>query len=619
MIIEKILGTNQEGKTVFLEKNSGQYMELAIPAFFEGTSFYQKENGEYVADTTDLSEVECKKLEQCSSFYYQTKHFLPYSMYRKVASLFPYSCSDNFAKNPYFLCDILEEDNETGLIPFPLVDAHIILGTFEDRKQELRYAIRYILTQNETEGHTWLPISDLERRTRKLLKQNGHPFQKGMILYYLLYFEDEFIIVDKYKVAFRATFEREERIYQKIRRGVKSPSPYMDFTYENQGALSEEQAKTVQNLIQKGGYISILTGGPGTGKTTTLKELVQTIHNYREEATVYLLAPTGKASKRIREVFEGLDVCVTTIHRFLGYGHRMTREERIQITQADFIIIDEFSMADLEIFDMLLNYVDTEKTKLILVGDVNQLPSIRPGNILADLIHLGVFTAKLSRNFRSENSLIAENAEQINEGSIFLKQDESFQIHIIPDYAMNFLAASQDSDVILTPYRQSGEEQKPASSECINLYVQQKRLRSGNTWSRKGGKYYVGDHIIMTHTNYKIGYFNGETGIITACLPGGEYTVFLGDRSITLRNDKDMTLGDAITTHKSQGSEYPDGIICIPKFTSFFTRRMLYTAVTRMKEKVHIFTSSLEDLYAVILNNQDEDRRTFLGSFPSLS
>lgn len=617
MLIGRIGGISPDGMTVLYDAQTQEMVSLPLPKVEEGVEIAQDISGDWHIVYTDGMEKEKKnRLEQAEKFYYATRSFLNYKDYNYIVLRFPTNCFQKYQQNPFFLADITKEASDLPLCDVSAIDKNIVLNTFEDRLNEMKYIMRDVLTRNESMGHTWMTLEEFQKKVSAQLDRNGHHLQTGDVLPYLRYYKQEFIIVHEaeevvVKVGFASTYYRERTIYRQVSTAMQLTTPFPRFSVGTSEFASEKQIEAVNHLICKGGRLCILTGGPGTGKTTTLRLLVNELSLQYNMPNIYLLSPTGRAAKRIQEVFGGEDVSVSTVHKFLGYGHPLTARDRARISQADLIIVDESSMLDLDIFERLLALINFNHTKLILVGDVDQLPSIGAGNILHDLISLGVYTERLTENFRS-NGAIIQNAVKINEGIPFLTENEEFVIQSPPKELSDFFAGmDEDADIVITPYR---VDRKLGNATVINT-VAQNRIFADAPYCPN--PFRVGDVVLMTHTNYHQGYFNGEVGRVVAYLPSGDYMVSFEDRTLTIKDVEDMSLGYAGTVHKSQGSEYNVINICIPEYNSFITRRMLYTAVTRAKQKV-VIQSTKEILRKIILNNPEQFRNTFLSTFEKI-
>ena len=413
--------------------------------------------------------------------------------------------------------------------------------------------------------------------------------------------------------------------------------------------LEELQLKAVLECIQNG--IMILTGGPGTGKTTTINTI---IHYFAAEGLdILLAAPTGRAAKRMTEA-TGYEA--RTIHRLLelsglpeggdnGASAGRARFERNADNplEADVVIVDEMSMVDIQLFQSLLKAV-TPGTRLILVGDVNQLPSVGPGQVLRDLIVSGAFpVVELKKIFRQAGgSDIVLNAHRINEGKeialdnksrdfFFLERDNvqviyKHMILLIREKLPGYVHAGPLDIQVLTPMRK-GNLGVETLNEILQAYLNpkdasKKEYQSASTLFREG------DKVMQTKNNYQleweivsrygipvdhgVGIFNGDMGIIKEI---DEYA-----RTVTVEYDEqrrvtysfeqtvELELAYAITIHKSQGSEYPAVIMPLlggPRM--LFNRNLLYTGVTRARGCVTILGS--RQVVRDMIRNESEVRR----------
>jgi len=368
----------------------------------------------------------------------------------------------------------------------------------------------------------------------------------------------------------------------------------------------------------------ILTGGPGTGKTTTVNGIIKAILKNNPRTKLELAAPTGKASKRMEEA---TGKSAKTIHRLLEYrpfGDELQcgRNEENPI-DADVLIVDEFSMTDILLLEKLLRALHIG-TRLIIVGDVDQLPSVGAGNVLADMINSGVIcTIRLNTIFRQKGtSMIVVNAYRINNGEYpdFSQPDFTFEEindedevvadEIVKRYVELIKSGKTTNDVqVLTPLKKKTACGSKTLNEMIQTAINPARpevneVKFGFLTFREG------DKVMQTKNNYEKGCFNGDTGYITRIDKSKEDAVVIvkfDDKEVEFTGREEileLELAYAISVHKSQGSEYET--ILIPMVMShkrLLARNLFYTAVTRAKKMVHIFGSRKAIEYAV--NNKN--------------
>ncbi len=408
--------------------------------------------------------------------------------------------------------------------------------------------------------------------------------------------------------------------------------------------LDELQRKAVKESA-KSGFL-VITGGPGTGKTTTINAIIKYFEE--QDKDIMLAAPTGRAAKRITEA---TGYKAQTIHRMLELnggvdiegGYRFERNAMNPL-ETDVVIVDEVSMVDIHLLNGLLLAI-MPGTHLIFVGDVNQLPSVGPGNVLKDIINSGVFTVcKLSKIFRQEDgSDIVINAHKINKGEHFIMNNKSKEFFYMP--RMNtkavieelglllskklpgYVEASSSELQVLTPMRNgdlgvenlNNELQKvlnPPSPKKKEKEVHNHIFREGDKVMQIKNNYKL-EWTIFKHTgSFKvdegIGVFNGDIGMIKTISEFNEtVTVVFEDNkevNYTYAMLDELELAYAVTIHKSQGSEYP--AVVIPLLTGpriLFNRNLLYTAVTRAKRCVVIVgNSSTVDM---MIDNSEEQKR----------
>lgn len=363
--------------------------------------------------------------------------------------------------------------------------------------------------------------------------------------------------------------------------------------------------------------ISIITGGPGTGKTTIIKSILERLVGLH----IALCAPTGKAAKRMQEA-TGHEA--KTIHRLLAYNPETGFWYGVSdMLPHDVIIVDETSMVDVELFAHLLKAIDERRTRLILVGDYNQLPSVGPGAILADLVKSNLVPcARLTQLHRSsKNSWVCLNAPHILKGEVMplVKRPDFYFIEVkdaanVAKYCGDELEKNPHLQ-ILAPQRT-----KAAGTRVLNEVLQKRfnPLRPRETeWKWELRTLRPRDKVIHTVNNYELGVFNGECGVVvsidkkeqTLCVqyPDRKYTV-----TYTRSDARDLRLAYALTIHKSQGSEWPWIAVVIHSTNTFMlTRQLLYTAVTRGKEGV-IIVGNRKGIEAALKCKRDSTRNTAL-------
>lgn len=395
--------------------------------------------------------------------------------------------------------------------------------------------------------------------------------------------------------------------------------------------LSDKQKLAIKGSLAGG--VSVITGGPGTGKTTILNCIVDILE--RQKFKVAVAAPTGRAAKRIMET-GGFPA--VTIHRLLEYYYDEAKDMMLfgktEENPLDFdaIVIDECSMIDLKLMEALTNATKLG-TRLILVGDSDQLPSVGAGNVLRDLIESDYFyTAKLTEIYRqAEESSIITTAHAINRGEhpdiynsddlLFIEASKQFDIqNIITDEALRFELSSVQ---VITPVKK-----KILGAESLNQRLQavfnppaldKAELKYGKKYFR------VGDRVMQIKNDYSLsgGVFNGEIGIIKGIDTESKTVTVMYEDSFASKRPgekayryieyeykklEELELAYAVTVHKSQGSEYKVVIMPISWFPPVLaTRSLIYTAITRGKEKV-ILVGEKEYLNAMVDNDRAKDR-----------
>lgn len=511
------------------------------------------------------------------------------------------------------------------------------MGIAPDSPHRMRAALLHLLREAHDEGHVYLPEEELVSRTEEALQGPDCRVEREDIRRQLARLvEERHLVLDADRperpVYPAALFYAETFVAQKLLDMVHNARARLLHLPGIPGvygfSLAEMQEKAVQMAGEYG--VLVITGGPGTGKTTTIKALIKLFQLQGLE--VMLAAPTGRAAKRMTEA-TGLEA--KTIHRLLEYtyiegeGFRFLRDESRPL-KAHVLIVDEMSMVDLPLFYHLLLAVPDD-CRLVLVGDMDQLPSVGPGNVLRDIISSGaVPVVRLNRIFRqAETSSIIANAHRVNAGELprfdnsddffFLQESEPERIvELILDLCSRRLPAHRNLDPIndiqvLSPMRRHilGVENLNARlQEVLNPASPGKpQIKSGGTVFR------LGDKVMQVRNNYQKEVYNGDIGrIVHINTDDNEvyvrYPDVRGSRDVTYDAVEldELVLSYAVSVHKSQGSEFP--VVVMPAVTQHFImlqRNLFYTAITRAKEMV-VLIGTKKALAIAVKNNKVQAR-----------
>ena len=581
------------------------------------------------------------KLKKIMESYEETKalrdlmtYLAPYGVSPKKAAKileeFPLNAVQVVQTDPFQLCRIKG-------FGFLTVDA-IARKTRVSLKNPMRYkgAIAYVLDEARTSGHLFLPGAELISQCHDLLNQG---FEKEIVT------ENDIRKAvaemrggDIYVEGDRVYLEYERMCEVKVAKqvvtmlmaeGFKPIPNVLDAirsSERNMGFhLSPSQAKAVEACLTN--QISIMTGGPGTGKTSTLKVILDIYCHTFPKNEVLLAAPTGRASRRMTEQTK---MPASTLHSALGL---ITDDDSpmndTDLLSADLIVVDEVSMVDMRLAYALFDRIKPG-AQLIMVGDADQLPSVGAGNVLHELIRCGkIPVAYLDTVFRqASNSRIAINAQTINNNDTHLLFGDDFSLYEVADadeaatlVAKYYLEEVRRLDVdqvqILAPFRKRGKVSVDALNETIQELVNPKKA---GTQEVKYGKrvFRVGDRVMQTRNHNGIS--NGDVGKITdiSADEDGETWIsitLLDGREIQYNRDmlEDVDLAYAMSIHKSQGGEYPTVILPLLKEHYIMLRRnLLYTAVTRAKAKI-IIIGHRQAVYSAIHHSDVDKRNTVLA------
>jgi len=389
--------------------------------------------------------------------------------------------------------------------------------------------------------------------------------------------------------------------------------------------LSDSQEQAIRTILQH--KVSIVTGGPGVGKTSIINSFLKIMHKKR--LSVALTAPTGRAAKRLTET---TGTSAKTIHRLLEFQPEsfVFKYDQDKPLPIDVLVVDEASMIDIVLFQRLLNAIP-HHAALLIVGDIDQLPSVGPGAVLSDIIQSGIVpTVKLTEIFRqAANSYIILNAHRINQAKMFLPNntdqsdfytlfvkspEDIFEklIHMVTERIPNHFNCNPITDIqVLTPMNKGD-----LGSKALNTALQEK-LNCGSDVkiSKYGQTFSTGDKVIQTVNNYEKDIYNGDVGVIES-INMDNNTVRIVFDGRTLKYDvnelDEINLAYAISIHKSQGSEFP--IVVMPLSTQHYpmlARNLLYTGITRGKKLV-ILIAQKAAVEIAVKNNNDANRLTNL-------
>ncbi len=547
-------------------------------------------------------------------------------------------------ENPYILCD-----GELG-IPFEKADALAMsLDIAHDSEYRVLSGFKYILSFNaSTNGHTSLPHEKLVLATEALLSVDKEKIEKLLSEFLRDNSLSSFKLDDTLYVMTNEVAEAEEYIVKKIKKLNQtieslSATDIALMIKKSECDFSIQYADLQRGAIFEAMYsgVMILTGGPGTGKTTVVKALISIFKSLGMSCV--LCAPTGRAAKRMSDA---TSIEAKTIHRMLEMERgdinrvRFGRNAKNPLDE-DVVIVDEASMMDLALFEALLIAV-RRGARLILIGDRDQLPSVGAGNVFSDLIESGVIkTIRLNEIFRqSKESLIVTNAHKINIGEspiltsvdndfFFVKRNDERQIpETIASLIVERLPRTYGRDIteqiqVITPSKRGMggiEVLNPTLQAKINPPAKFKKEKLSH-----GVIFREGDRVMQLTNNYDIewekngkcgnGIFNGDIGVIEEVnLREEELVIRFDDRRAVYTFDllDQLDLAYAITVHKSQGSEYP--VVIIPMYycsPMLQTRHLFYTAVTRAKKMV-VLVGRADIPDAMVKNNHRILRYTTL-------
>lgn len=626
-----------------------------VKKFKENTFRIIEEEPERLAEVKGISERMAREIykqfeekrDMRSAMLFLQHYNISGNLAVKIFQEYGQKMYDILKENPYRLA---EDITGVGFKTADDIAKRIGIGTESDYR--IKAGILFVLMQANNEGHVYLPEQLLYQRAKELLGVDNDSISRNLVT---LTIEKKIIIKEQdglkncystvmYYMELNSARMLHDLNIKENRNIEVIKNKLLKIENQFRIELDEQQKTAVLEAASNG--VFVLTGGPGTGKTTTINAIIKYFES--EGLELLLAAPTGRAAKRMSET-TGYEA--KTIHRLLELTKMSDNQENkfmferneMNPLEADVIIIDEMSMVDISLMHSLLKAISVG-TKLILVGDVNQLPSVGPGNILKDIINSHEFNVvKLQKIFRqAADSDIIVNAHKINAGEqvkldnkskdfFFLKRDEAnvitaVMINLIKNKLPSYVNATSYEIQVLTPMRK-GE----LGVERLNQVLQQ--ALNPPTAQKKEKEYHQmifreGDKVMQIKNNYQLtweikskygtsvqtgtGVFNGDAGIVKEINLFSERITVEFDESRMVEYGfsqlDELELAYAVTIHKSQGSEYPAVLLPIldgPKL--LFNRNLLYTAVTRAKSCVTIVGN--ETMLQFMIDNKNEQDR----------
>ena len=628
-----------------------------VRRFGEDTLRIVEEEPERLSEIKGISEKKAReiaaqvteKADMRRAMIFLQKYGISLNLGAKIYQKYGQSLYNVLQENPYRLAE------DISGVGFKIADEIAgRIGIQADSDYRIRSGMLYVLLQASGEGHIYLPKEELFRRAASLLQVDISYMEKHLMDMAI----DRKVVLkerEKETIVYPSQHYYLELNTARMLCELNVSCPEDEKSTEKRIAQIEKETGTVLDEMQKKAVreatsngLFVLTGGPGTGKTTTINAIIRFFES--EGAELRLAAPTGRSAKRMTEA-TGYEA--QTIHRLLELsgmpeeereGHAVQFERNAQNPlEADVIIIDEMSMVDIFLMHSLLLAV-TAGTRLILVGDENQLPSVGPGNVLRDIIRSESFpVVELKKIFRqASESDIVVNAHKINRGEqvmpdnksrdfFFLKRYDAdiiirVVIALIQEKMPRYVQAKPFDIQVLTPMRKGllGVERL---NQILQRYLNPPE--NGKKERELGGQLFrQGDKVMQVKNNYQlewevrgkygipvekgVGVFNGDTGILAEINEFAETaTVEFEDgrcAEYSFKQMEELELAYAITIHKSQGSEYP--AVVIPLLSGpqmLLNRNLLYTAVTRARKCVTIVGS--EETFGEMIRNEKQQRR----------
>ena len=597
-----------------------------------------------------IGEIYREKTEERHALLFLGQYGITPSYAIRIYKRYKDKTIDIVTKNPYSLAE------DIFGIGFKIADKIAEnIGISKNSPFRIKAGVKYILNKGANDGNVYLPIENVISLTSELLGIDSDAISTEITSMHIenqLWIERTENITKVYLNFFYYAEGYTARKLYELNTSVNDRkynyTDEIDALESAQGiSFAPQQRDAIQSAMENG--VLVITGGPGTGKTTIINSIIKLCE--AEGYEIELAAPTGRAAKRMEEATGHK---AQTIHRLLGISfvnensrNQTFEKDEDNPIEAEVVIIDESSMIDILLMHSLLKAIP-HGTRLIIVGDSNQLPSVGPGNVLRDIINSRVIkVCRLTEIFRqAQESAIVTNAHRINNGEypdlnrrdkdfFFMRRNNSAEISslivsLISSRLPSYLGCEPTDIQVLTPMKKS-----PLGVSALNTLLQD-ALNPPSPGKKerefRGIKFREGDKVMQIKNNYNVewkivnrgtitedgvGVFNGDEGIITYIDNENEYVEIVFDDNKVVHYDftqmDEIDLSYAVTIHKSQGSEYKAVIMPLLNGPDMLmSRNLLYTGLTRAKE-LAVITGAENTIYRMVDNNKEVSRYTSLS------